>query len=123
MPSEAEDPATARHRITHRTQYRYSDTVTSSYGRGFLTPRDLLRQRCVAHRLHIDPAPADSSTSLDGYGNICSRVLAPAGLRGRPVVCTGTLDRAIGYYVGLLDVVLRNRVKTVVIAPLIQSHS
>jgi transglutaminase-like putative cysteine protease len=72
LPSEGEDPATARHRITHRTQYRYSDTVTSSYGRGFLTPRDLLRQRCVAHRLHIDPAPADSSTSLDGYGNISS---------------------------------------------------
>jgi transglutaminase-like putative cysteine protease len=72
LPSEAEDPATARHRITHRTQYRYSDTVTSSYGRGFLTPRDLLRQRCVAHRLHIDPAPGDSSTSLDGYGNISS---------------------------------------------------
>jgi transglutaminase-like putative cysteine protease len=72
LPSEAEGPATARHRITHRTQYRYSDTVTSSYGRGFLTPRDLLRQRCVAHRLHIDPAPGDSSTSLDGYGNISS---------------------------------------------------
>jgi transglutaminase-like putative cysteine protease len=32
----------------------------------------LLRQRCVAHRLHIDPAPGDSSTSLDGYGNISS---------------------------------------------------
>ena len=46
--------------------------MTSSYGRGFLTPRDSLRQRCVAHRLTIDPAPADSSTSRDGYGNISS---------------------------------------------------
>ena len=51
--SEAEG---RRHRVTHRTEYRYSDVVTSSYGRGFLTPRDSLRQRCVAHRLHIDPA-------------------------------------------------------------------
>jgi transglutaminase-like putative cysteine protease len=46
--------------------------VTSSYGRGFLTPRDSQRQRCVAHRLDIDPVPSDSSTSIDAYGNISS---------------------------------------------------
>lgn len=63
---------THRYRVTHRTEYRYSDVVTSSYGRGFLTPRNSLRQRCVAHRLTIDPAPADRSTSRDGYGNISS---------------------------------------------------
>ncbi len=69
VPSEA---GTRRHRVTHRTEYRYSDVVSSSYGRGFLTPRDSLRQRCIAHRLTIDPAPADSSTSRDSYGNISS---------------------------------------------------
>ncbi len=69
---EAEGAVAHRHRITHRTEYRYSDTVTSSYGRGFLTPRDLLRQRCIAHRLTIEPAPTDSSTSRDVYGNISS---------------------------------------------------
>jgi transglutaminase-like putative cysteine protease len=63
---------TRRYRISHRTEYRYSDVVTSSYGRGFLTPRDLPRQRCVDHRLLIEPAPADSSISRDGYGNISS---------------------------------------------------
>jgi transglutaminase-like putative cysteine protease len=46
--------------------------VTSSYGRGFLTPRDSQRQHCVAHRLNIDPSPSDSSTSVDAYGNISS---------------------------------------------------
>jgi transglutaminase-like putative cysteine protease len=70
--SEAEAAQARRHRITHRTEYRYSDVVTSSYGRGFLTPRDSQRQRCIAHRLDIDPAPADSSTSEDSYGNISS---------------------------------------------------
>ncbi|ORB69713.1 hypothetical protein BST45_08400 [Mycobacterium shinjukuense] len=65
-------PATKRWRVTHRTEYRYSDVVTSSYGRGFLTPRDSLRQRCVAHRLIVEPTPADSSTSRDSYGNISS---------------------------------------------------
>jgi len=69
---EAEGGVARRHRVTHRTEYRYSDVVTSSYGRGFLTPRDSPRQRCVAHRLHIEPAPGDVSTSQDGYGNTSS---------------------------------------------------
>ena len=60
------------YRITHRTDYRYSDVVTSSYGRGFLAPRDSARQRCLTYQLDIDPQPADQSTSLDAYGNISS---------------------------------------------------
>jgi len=73
--SEVRDPGAAgarRFRVTHRTEYRYSDVVTSSYGRGFLTPRDSQRQRCIAHLLDIDPVPSDSSTSIDAYGNISS---------------------------------------------------
>jgi transglutaminase-like putative cysteine protease len=60
------------YRVTHRTKYRYSDVVTSSYGRGFLTPRDTSRQRCLSHELRVDPEPADRSTSRDAYGNISS---------------------------------------------------
>jgi len=71
-PREVDAAVARRHRVTHRTEYRYSDIVTSSYGRGFLTPRDSLRQRRVAHQLTIEPAPADSSTSTDTYGNISS---------------------------------------------------
>ncbi|OBB59848.1 hypothetical protein A5757_12265 [Mycobacterium sp. 852013-51886_SCH5428379] len=58
--------------ITHRTVYDYSGDVTSSYGRGFLTPRDTVGQRCLTHRLDIEPAPTDSSTSRDVYGNLSS---------------------------------------------------
>lgn len=58
------------YRISHRTTYSYSDVVTSSYGRGFLAPRDSDRQRCLSYQLVIDPEPADSSTSRDAYGNI-----------------------------------------------------
>jgi transglutaminase-like putative cysteine protease len=70
---------TRRYRIVHRTEYRYSDVVTSSYGRGFLTPRDLAGQRCLHHELRIDPEPADRSTGHDGYGNITTyfHVTAP----------------------------------------------
>lgn len=63
---------TRTYQVTHRTVYRYSDDVTSSYGRGFLTPRDSPRQRCLSHELRIDPEPADSSSSRDVYGNISS---------------------------------------------------
>ncbi|MBV9352951.1 MAG: transglutaminase family protein [Mycobacterium sp.] len=64
--------ATRRYRVTHRTEYRYSDVVTSSYGRGFLTPRDTARQRCLSQELLIEPSPADSSVSRDAYGNLSS---------------------------------------------------
>ncbi|TFV58866.1 transglutaminase family protein [Mycobacterium sp. PS03-16] len=66
------DPGTRTYRVTHRTVYRYSDVVTSSYGRGFLTPRDSARQRRRSHDLQVDPRPADESTSRDGYGNLSS---------------------------------------------------
>lgn len=58
------------YQIAHSTVYRYSDVVTSSYGRGFLIPRDSTRQRCLSHELIIEPEAADSSTSRDVYGNI-----------------------------------------------------
>jgi transglutaminase-like putative cysteine protease len=61
-----------KYQVTHSTVYGYSDVVTSSYGRGFLTPRDTVHQRCLSHRLVIDPEPADSSTSRDAYGNLSS---------------------------------------------------
>ena len=60
------------YRVTHRTEYSYSDVVTSSYGRGHLTPRETPRQRCLTNALEIDPGPADRSTSRDAYGNISS---------------------------------------------------
>ncbi len=60
------------YRVSHSTTYGYSDFVTSSYGRGFLTPRDSDRQRRISHALHIDPEPTDSSTSKDVYGNVSS---------------------------------------------------
>jgi transglutaminase-like putative cysteine protease len=71
-PPHRRQAETRRYRVTHRTEYRYSDIVTSSYGRGYITPRDCERQRCLAHELRIAPAPADSSTSRDTHGNVSS---------------------------------------------------
>ena len=70
--ASALSPGRRCYQISHRTEYRYSDVVTNSYGRGHLTPRDTARQRRLSFDLLIDPAPADRSTSLDAYGNISS---------------------------------------------------
>ena len=61
-----------RYQVSHRTEYRYSDVVTNSYGRAHLVPRTSARQRCLRFDLDIDPVPADRSTSRDGYGNVSS---------------------------------------------------
>lgn len=63
---------TRRYRVRHCTEYQYSATVTSSYGRGHLTPRDTELQRCLSFDLDIEPAPADRSVSRDAYGNVSS---------------------------------------------------
>jgi transglutaminase-like putative cysteine protease len=62
----------ARYRIEHRTAYRYSDSVSASYGRGYLRPRDVPGQHCEQHTLAIDPAPSDTADSTDVYGNVHS---------------------------------------------------
>lgn len=63
---------TRTYEITHRTTYRYSDDVTSSYGRGYLTPRKTGTQRCLSHELQISPDTVDSTTSRDIFGNLSS---------------------------------------------------
>jgi len=61
--------AVRRYRIVHRTTYRYSGTVTSSYGRGYLMPRDTGEQRVVDTAVTVEPAPGDTSTGVDIWGN------------------------------------------------------
>ena len=59
-----------RYRIEHRTTYRYSDGVSTSFGRGYLRPRDMPGQQCLQHRLIVEPTPSDVSHGTDGYGNV-----------------------------------------------------
>lgn len=57
------------YRITHRTAYAYEDTVSASYGRMRLLPRDLPGQRCVQASVWVDPLPGDHSQHVDLFGN------------------------------------------------------
>jgi len=59
-----------RYRVQHRTVYSYSDDVSSSYGRAYLTPREARGQRLIEHEVLIDPVPSDSSVGADVYGNV-----------------------------------------------------
>lgn len=58
-----------RYRVLHRTIYVYSDTVSSSYGRGYLTPREFPGQQLLSHDIRVDPVPSDRSVGTDVYGN------------------------------------------------------
>ena len=60
---------TRRYRVTHRTTYDYDDVVSASFGRCFLTPRDLPGQRVSEAAIVVDPEPADRSTGTDIFGN------------------------------------------------------
>lgn len=55
--------------VTHRTEYRYSSTVSSSFGEIVMLPRDLPGQVCVRSQLTIDPQPHDLRERLDFFGN------------------------------------------------------
>ncbi len=57
------------YRITHSTTYEYTDWVSSSYGRGYLTPREGDGQHVADHRVTVEPAAADFAIGTDGYGN------------------------------------------------------
>ena len=58
-----------RYEVTHRTEYRYAGPVTTSYGWGCLTPRDLSDQVCRSTRVEVSPTATLVSGSVDFFGN------------------------------------------------------
>ena len=58
------------YRIRHETAYHYEGPITSSYGLYHLAPRDIARQRVLAHRVQVTPAPAERASYVDVYGNL-----------------------------------------------------
>jgi len=63
---------TRRYQIEHSTVYKYSDGVSTSFGRGYLHPREFPGQRCVRHSLTVEPKPSDMAEGPDVYGNVSS---------------------------------------------------
>jgi len=65
--------------VTHRTEYRYPSTVSSSFGEIVMLPRELAGQSCLRSALTIEPEPHDLRERLDFFGNRTAyfAVLAP----------------------------------------------
>jgi len=58
-----------KYRVTHSTQYSYSDPVALCRNEAYLLPRDTLRQKCLMSELRIEPSPSDLRERLDAFGN------------------------------------------------------
>lgn len=56
-------------RITHITDYQYSDAVDLSWNKACLLPRDTKRQRCLSSQLKIVPEPVEVRERRDCFGN------------------------------------------------------
>jgi transglutaminase-like putative cysteine protease len=68
-----------RFEVTHRTEYSYPSTVSSSFGELVIQPRDVPGQRCVTSTVVIEPEPHDLRERVDFFGNRTTyfAVLAP----------------------------------------------
>jgi len=60
------------YRITHRTEYRYEEDVTLSYGQLHLLPRELAHQRCISTEVRVEPRAELYVERLDYFGNRAS---------------------------------------------------
>jgi transglutaminase-like putative cysteine protease len=58
-----------RYRVSHRTVYSYDDEVTASYGRAYLTPRDVSGQWTRDTTIEVSPTPGLVTPSEDYFGN------------------------------------------------------
>lgn len=73
VPAAAEDAPTIRYRIEHVTAYEYSQTVSVSHHMARLRPRTGAGQTLGDFRLRVLPAPAQSETDTDYFGNAVDR--------------------------------------------------
>jgi transglutaminase-like putative cysteine protease len=63
---------TRTYQVTHRTDYRYEQDVTASYGQLHLLPRDLDRQQRRSATITLTPGPDVLSSRQDFFGNSVS---------------------------------------------------
>lgn len=57
------------YKITHTTQYDYSDTVGLSYNEARLMPRNCANQQVISSTLNVEPYAADFRIREDFFGN------------------------------------------------------
>ena len=83
---------TLRLRVVHETRYRYASSVTLSRQLLHLTPRPLPSQQVIAHRIAVQPAPAESIAGRDYFGNPTSQAVITAPHRALSVLAESTVE-------------------------------
>jgi transglutaminase-like putative cysteine protease len=58
-----------RFRVSHRTEYRYGQTMADGFTTTHLAPRPTAWQSVESVHLHIDPQPDEIEYTLDQFGN------------------------------------------------------
>ena len=81
-----------RLRVVHETRYRYASPVTLARHLLHLTPRPLPSQQVIAHRIAVEPAPAESIAGHDYFGNPTSQVVITAPHRALSVLAESTVE-------------------------------
>ena len=69
VPVQPDLHATRHYEVRHRTEYRYSDYVSSSYSRACLRPRNTPSQQVVSNLIEILPAADVLTEHQDIFGN------------------------------------------------------
>lgn len=72
-------PAPLRYHVLHDTAYNYDQPVGESRQLVRLTPRGLAWQRCLAHRIEVQPEPTAITEFIDGFGNAVASLHLEAG--------------------------------------------
>lgn len=81
-----------RYRVEHRTVYTYDDDVTDSLGIAYLLPRQLPWQQVSGYRVDVSPAPGDTASDVDFYGNQLTYFQVVEPHRELVVVGAGEVD-------------------------------
>ena len=62
-----------KYRITHKTEYSSTESVSVGYNEAWLTPRLTPFQSCLAHELQISPEPSIQVQRVDYFQNTVSQ--------------------------------------------------
>jgi transglutaminase-like putative cysteine protease len=78
--------------VRHRTRYSYGEEVSASYGRAYLTPRDVPGQWCRSTRIDVRPSPSLVSEAVDFFGNRSTYVEVRTAHRLLEVTATSIVE-------------------------------
>jgi transglutaminase-like putative cysteine protease len=81
-----------RYRVLHTTGYRYAMPVALSRQMLHLTPRELPTQRVLEHHITVDPAPEESASAHDYFGNATSYIVLSSAHRSMSLAAASTVE-------------------------------